>query len=309
MNKSLQTEAVKGRVFEIERYAINDGPGIRTLVFLKGCSLRCIWCCNPESQQSQPQLVYWKRKCIGCGRCIEVCEADALRMTRDGIVIDRDKCTTCGACAEDCYAEALVVIGKEMTPEEVLAEVMRDEPFYRKSGGGVTFSGGEPLEQASFVVRTAGLCKDQGIHTAVETCGAVSWQTMASTLPVIDLYLFDLKIIDAVAHRRCTGSSNRRILENFKKLVGTGKDIRVRFPVIPGCSDGEHNIEALITFLRNTEAGVPVDLLPYHRLGRSKYERLDLGYELEAATPPSPERMAELRKRFEQAGFSVTIGG
>jgi len=304
-----QKAVITGRIFEIERYAINDGPGIRTLIFLKGCSLHCIWCCNPESQVTQPQLVYWKTKCLGCGRCVEVCEDDVLTLTEDGIVIDRKKCRRCGACADICYAEALVLVGKEMTSEEVLDEVLKDELFYRKSGGGVTFSGGEPFEQSAFVMRTAELCRKHGIHTAVETCGAVPWETLEASLPFIDLYLYDLKVVDSAQHERCTGVPNERILDNFKRLVSAGKDMRVRVPVIPGYNDRDKDLRSLIEFLHTKAPGVPVDLLPYHRLGRSKYERLDLGYGLDGVEPPSPERMNELRAWFEKAGFPVTIGG
>jgi pyruvate formate lyase activating enzyme len=306
---SEQTKIVRGRVFEIERYAINDGPGIRTLVFLKGCSLRCVWCCNPESQIPRTQLVYWKSRCLSCSHCIEACEADALTMTPEGIVIDRDRCTVCGACAEVCYAEALVLVGKEMTPEEVLEEVLKDELFYRKSGGGVTFSGGEPFEQSAFVLRTAELCKAHGIPTAVETCGAVPWKTLESSLPLIDLFLYDLKILDSARHERCTGVSNDRILDNFKRLVAAGKQMRVRVPIIPGRNDSDGDLGALVEFLKATAPGIPVDLLPYHRLGRSKYDRLGVGYSLDELEPPSPERMASIKRRFEDGGFPVTIGG
>jgi pyruvate formate lyase activating enzyme len=306
---TVKREALTGRVFEIERYAINDGPGIRTLVFLKGCSLRCLWCCNPESQRPRFQLVYWKDKCLGCARCIEVCDPGALTLTEEGIKIDRDKCTSCGSCADACYAEALVLIGRDMTPEEVLAEVLKDELFYRKSGGGVTFSGGEPLDQSAFVVQTARLCRGHGIHTAVETCGAVSWKIFEASLSVIDLYLYDLKVMDRAEHERCTGVSNESILENFRRLAETGKDMRVRFPVIPGYNDSEDNIRSLIDFLKRHRPDVPVDLLPYHRLGTSKYERLEMDYEISYILPPGPERMQELRATFTDAGFTVTIGG
>jgi pyruvate formate lyase activating enzyme len=310
MSKTAErVEVLMGRIFEIERYAINDGPGIRTLVFLKGCSLRCIWCCNPESQVPRTQLVYWKSRCLGCRNCIEACQADALTMTSGGIVIDRAKCTVCGDCADVCYAEALVLVGKEMTPEEVLEEVLKDELFYHKSGGGVTFSGGEPFEQSGFLLRTAELCKEHGIHTAVETCGAVSWKTLESSLPLIDLFLYDLKMLDSSEHERCTGVSNDRILDNFKRLVGAGKEMRVRVPIIPGCNDSDKDLGALVEFLQDNAPGIPVDLLPYHRLGRSKYDRLGIGYKLDAIEPPSPERMTSIRKRFEDGGFPVTIGG
>ena len=304
-----RSEILTGTIFEIERYAVNDGPGIRTLVFLKGCSLRCIWCCNPESQHHRTQLVYWKSKCLGCRHCIEACEQEALAMTSDGIVIDRSACTVCGDCTDACYAEALVLVGKRMTPEEVLEEVLKDELFYQKSGGGVTFSGGEPFEQSAFVLRTAELCKEHGIHTAVETCGAVSWPLLEASLPLIDLYLFDVKVIDSSRHERLTGVPNERIIDNFKRLAAAGAKMRVRVPIIPGCNDSDEDLRAIVEFLKASAPGIPVDLLPYHRLGRSKYERLDVAYALDDLEPPSPERMSTIRRRFESEGFPVTVGG
>jgi len=310
MEKSVeQAEGLIGRIFEIERFAVNDGPGIRTLVFLKGCSLRCIWCCNPESQVHRTQLVSWKNRCLNCGYCIEKCEADALTKTPEGIVIDHTRCTVCGTCTDVCYAEALVLIGKEMTPEEVLEKVLKDEKFYQKSEGGVTFSGGEPFDQSAFLLRTAELCKEHDIHAAVETCGAVSWKTLEASLPLIDLFLYDLKMIDSSEHKQCTGVPNDRILDNFKRLVVADKEIRVRIPIIPGYNDGDTALGALVKFLKDNAPGIPVDLLPYHRLGRSKYDGLGIGYTLDALEPPSSERMSSIRKRFEVEGFPVTIGG
>lgn len=304
-----EKKAVTGRVFEIERYAINDGPGIRTLVFLKGCCLHCLWCSNPESQDHLSQLVHYKEKCLRCGSCISVCERGALSLGDDDFVIERDLCDCCGDCVSACNALALVLIGNNMRPEEVLAEVLKDEPFYRKSGGGVTFSGGEPLEQGDFLLRVAGLSKQNYIHTAAETCGAVAWDAFEKVLPVIDLFLYDLKEMDPERHREYTGAANDLILNNFVKLTGTGKDVIVRVPVVPGYNDRDDNFEMIIEFLRAKTPGIRVDLLPYHRLGKTKYDRLGLHYTLESINPPPGSRMKELEKRFTGAGFKVSIGG
>jgi pyruvate formate lyase activating enzyme len=322
---------VTGRVFEIERYAINDGPGIRTLVFLKGCGLRCLWCCNPESRRPEPQLVHWKKRCIACGSCVAACPERALELDRGGgegakaqrleakspdaggagesLRLDRSVCNHCGRCVEACNTQALYFVGKAMTPEEVLKEVLRDAPFYRKSGGGVTFSGGEPFEQVEFLAATAELCNRNFVHTAVETCGAVLWETIERALPFIDLFLFDIKEMNPGKHEEFTGVSNERLLDNFKRLLGTGKNVVARVPLIPGYNDSEENIEALVRFLLAHAPGVGVDLLPYHRLGKTKYERLGERYALGSIDPPSRERMEAVEERLEHAGFKVTLDG
>ena len=307
--KVMNSKTVRGRVFEIERFAINDGPGIRTLVFLKGCSLRCLWCSNPESQNRLPQLVYYKKKCLGCGNCVAACEREALSLTRGGIEIKRDLCKRCGECVSKCNAQAIVLLGNEMTAEEVLSEVLKDEPFYRRSGGGVTFSGGEPLEQSDFLLSTAMLCRENYIHTAVETCGSVAWEVFEKVMPAIGLFLYDIKEMDPERHTDYTVLSNDLILENFVRLAGIGKQIVVRIPVVPGHNDRDDNFEKIIYFLKENVPGARVDLLAYHRLGKTKYERLGLRYVLEAVDPPPPSRMKELESRFTCAGFEVSIGG
>jgi pyruvate formate lyase activating enzyme len=304
-----EKKRVTGIVFEIERFAIHDGPGIRTLVFMKGCGLRCKWCSNPESQKGPLQLGYNVKKCLRCGRCVDACERDALFLEAGGVLIERSICTLCGNCSEVCTAQALVVFGKEMSPEEVLEEVLKDEIFYRKSKGGVTFSGGDPFEQKDFLVATAKLCKERYLHTAVETCGSVPWESIEETLPYIDLFLYDLKEMDPERHRRFTGVVNEVVLNNYKRLAETGKKIIARVPVIPGFNDRDDNFDMMIDFLNEHTPCIRVSLLPYHRLGKTKYDRLGMEYQLEGIEPPPESRMMELKKKFTQAGFKVSIGG
>ena len=306
---TVKTHRVTGTVFEIERFAVNDGPGIRTLVFMKGCGLRCRWCSNPESQASAPQLGYSVTTCIGCGRCVEVCEEGAVSRGKDRVHVDTSLCTLCGRCVEECPSRAMTILGREMTPEEILAEVLKDEPFYRRSGGGVTFSGGEPFEQPRLLSETAKLCRDHYIHVAVETCGAVEWGSIENALPHIDLVLYDIKETDPNRHRKFTGGDNVRVLENYRRIAASGKEMVARIPVIPGYNDRDEHFENVVGFLEETSPGIRVDLLPYHRLGRAKYERLGKPYLLEETEPPSEARMEELMALFQKGGFEVTIGG
>jgi pyruvate formate lyase activating enzyme len=299
----------RGIVFEIERYALKDGPGIRTVVFLKGCLLRCLWCSNPESQEPAAQLVYWQEKCLDCGSCIRACPHGALARGTAGIVIDRGRCRACGTCTRVCNAEALVLLGRSMSAEEILREVQKDAAFYRTSGGGVTFSGGEPFEQQELLLETARLCRSARIHTAVETSGLVPWERIAETLPALDLVLFDLKEMDPERHRAFTGVDNRLVLENFEKLMKTGKAVIVRVPVIPQHNDRRENFTAMIEFLKRAAPGIRVDLLPYHRLGKGKYRRLGIVYRLEELDPPAPGGMEEIQALFDGAGFPNSVGG
>ena len=307
--KTLGNAPAKGVVFEIERYALHDGPGIRTVVFLKGCPLRCWWCCNPESQNPLPELIYRRDKCIGCQSCIKVCPSEALSFGDHGLEIAADRCTRCGLCEEVCGTEALMVIGREMTALEVLGEILKDVQFYRKSGGGVTFSGGEPFQQKDFLIETLRLCHEEHIHTAVETCGLINPEDLREALPYIDLFLYDFKEMIPELHQRFTGVSNEAILKNFIFLIESGRDVTVRIPIIPSCNYRDENIDRIIRFLRRYAPGARVDLLPYHRLGKSKYNNLKKNYALDKIEPPAPEDIDELRNRFEKCNMRTTIYG
>jgi pyruvate formate lyase activating enzyme len=293
-------------VFEIERFALNDGPGIRTVVFFKGCPLRCRWCSNPESQSAAVQLFYRPRRCLACSRCIQVCREKALKLERT-LVIDRKRCTGCGECVRACNAEALSLAGSVRTIGDILREVLRDEVFYRNSGGGVTFSGGEPTSQPEALRALAERCRESGLHTCLETCGVFAWEAVRDTLPALDLILFDLKHADEARHEELTGRGNSLVLENFRRLLDAGKDLVVRFPLIPGLNDDDRNLERTADFLAETSPGRRIDILPYHRLGGSKYASLGREYSLDLLMPPPAERAQEVRDFFNKRGLAARI--
>jgi pyruvate formate lyase activating enzyme len=306
-----ENENVKGIIFNIQHYSIHDGPGIRTDVFLKGCFLRCIWCQNPESQSPKPELHYFREKCTGCSTCVTVCPANAIQITEGRSKTDRGKCQSSGRCAQICPNEARSIVGQEMTVQEVFADVKADEIFYKKSGGGVTLTGGEPLFQPEFSRNLLSLCQQSGIHTAIETCGYASWETCKDVLQYVDLVLFDLKHMNSEQHREYTGVPNDLILENARKICHElKKPIWARIPVIPGYNDLDQNIHATARFVA-TELGtaVPVYLLAYHQLGESKYERSERESKSLSITPPTDEHILELQKIMISYGLDTHIGG
>ena len=297
------------RLFEIERYALNDGPGIRSVVFFKGCPLRCLWCSNPESQPRDPVLFYRANLCIRCGNCLKACPRGAIRSTEEGIDIDRSLCDACGGCVDTCYTGALSLAGAEWSVEEAMEIILKDETYYRSSGGGVTFSGGEPTSQPEGLAAIAAKCGEYKIHTCMETCGYFSWETVEPVLPHIDLVLYDIKHMDSDRHRELTGVGNERILENFTRLVRSGRKVTARIPIIPGVNDDEENLLAAADFLGSRAPGVPVDILPYHRLGNSKYPCLGLEYEIPGAGPLSDDEVNTITELFTERGLSVRVEG
>ncbi|NLO83557.1 MAG: glycyl-radical enzyme activating protein [Clostridiales bacterium] len=299
---------LKGLVFNIQRFSIHDGPGIRTTVFFKGCSLRCFWCHNPESIHHEPQLQLFLQKCIGCGKCFENCPVRAHRMVNGERIFLRELCISCGRCAEDCYAEALAIAGKWMTVREVMDEVIKDKPFYENSGGGVTLSGGEPLLQAGFVRELLEESKREGLHTAVDTAGNVPWEAFESVLPFVDLFLYDVKVADEELHRQVTGVSNTRILDNLKRLAGKGTTILIRIPVIPGVNDTPEEMERIGLLIKDLDNIEYADLLPFHGLGESKYASLGMEYKAKGYQPPEPELMDSLAEILGEMDIRVKIG-
>ena len=306
-----EVEATKGVIFNIQHYSIHDGPGIRTTVFIKGCPLKCVWCQNPESQASQPEIFFDSEKCTGCGKCAQACPEGAIEIYEGRSRTNRQLCKGAGKCAEVCPNEARNLMGRYVTAGEVFKEVQGDAIFYQRSGGGVTLSGGEPLAQPQFAISLLKLCKDAGIHTALDTCGYARWEIVKRILNYVDLVLYDLKHMDPVEHEKCTGISNDLILDNVRKIHHELPiPILARVSIIPGYSDSVENIEATAKFIA-TELGnsIKVHLLPYHRLGETKYERLErLGKSI-SIEPPSDEHMSELQKIVESFGLIAYVGG
>jgi pyruvate formate lyase activating enzyme len=300
---------ITGTVFDIKKFSIHDGPGIRTTVFFKGCPLRCWWCHNPESQALGPELMVRANRCIQCEACLSACTHGAISRDSGVISTDAAKCVACGACAEVCYAEARQIVGREMTVAQVVAEIERDVPFYDESGGGVTFSGGEPLLQPGFLLALLRACQEREIHTALDTCGFAPWETLDRVREYVDLFLYDLKLMDDDGHLKFTGVSNELILRNLQALSRRGHNVVVRVPVIPGINDDDENVRRIGTFAAALPSLQRVDLLPYHHAGAQKYHRLHKVYELPDARPPSDGRMAEIGQVLRGFGLHVKIGG
>lgn len=298
----------KGVVFNIQRYSLHDGPGIRTVVFLKGCPLRCKWCSNPESQEQKPELSYIKSSCINCHRCVAACPLNAITPTEDGIKIDRTICDRCFKCVDACASGALKAEGREMSVDEVVAEVLRDESFYRNSGGGVTLSGGEVLMQYGFAAALLKALKEKGINTAIETTGYANWEHFKQVLDYTDYVLYDLKHADSDIHKEGTGVANSLILENLAKAAALDLKLIVRIPLIPGFNMDKDSVGKSIEVLKRL--GHPeVNILPFHQLGSQKYVYFGKDYKLKDLKTPQDEEVEGIRRMFEENGFNAVIGG
>lgn len=299
----------RGTIFNLQRYSVQDGPGIRTTVFLKGCPLRCSWCHNPEGICRQREILILENRCLACEECRRACPFGSETPGTGAMPARDQRCLFCGQCVDACPAAARQIAGREVTVSELLQELLRDRLFYEDSGGGVTFSGGEPLSQPEFLLSALQACKRHGLHTAVDTCGLASRDHLLAVAAVTDLFLYDLKLLDDTRHRAETGASNAVILENLSALARVHREIWIRIPVIPGINDSPADFEAAARFAGGLPSVRQVNLLPYHRIGLGKSQRLGRESELASVMPPAPETMLAARKIFEAAGLTTRIGG
>ena len=299
----------KGIIFDIKRYAIHDGPGIRTTVFFKGCPMRCLWCHNPEGLVPEPELAFIKTRCLqDCNECVESCARGALSRQDQDISMDREKCDLCGDCVQVCPTEALEIVGRWMSVEEVMREIEKDMIFYDDSKGGVTFSGGEPLLQPEFLNALLEECKKKGIHTSLDTSGYATLENLVRIKDKVDLFLYDIKMIDDEKHKKTTGVSNKSILDNLRKLSEKGNKIAVRIPVIPEINNADEDISKIAEFITTLEKIKEICLLSYHNIGRHKYEKLNRPFMMKKTEPLSEENKEKIKKKFEHFGFKVRIG-
>jgi pyruvate formate lyase activating enzyme len=297
-----------GTIFDIKRFSMHDGPGIRTTVFLKGCPLACVWCHNPESQSARPLLLRRQELCARCWRCAEQCPQGALQAGAEvSFARDASRCAACGHCAEACPSEAITRVGREVESAALVDEVARDRSFFDESGGGVTFSGGEPLSQPEFLLDLLARCRREGLHTAVDTSGYAPRATMRQAAALADLVLYDLKLLDAAAHRRYTGVSNEAILENLRALVEDGRSVEIRMPVIPGITDTDQNLDAAAAFVLSLPEPPRVRLLGHHHAAMSKYARFGLESRLGEVVDPPPARLEALAARLRAAGVDALV--
>lgn len=318
----MENKELTGKFYDIQGFSVHDGPGIRLTLFMKGCPLCCPWCHSPESQEFQTELNWMEIKCVGiekCGNCLNVCPHDAIapgkkKKTPTGdqeitlVTVDRSKCDNCGKCAEACTSRALYMCGTDYTLEEIMQRVHRDLPFFKKSGGGVTVSGGECLYQPEFLLAILKKCKEEGIHTAVDTTGYAKWEVIESILPYTDLFLYDIKGVDPELHKKVVGVPNDLILENARKIAKAGGKLQIRIPTIPLYNDSVKAFDEMGKFIKELGDAVEVvQLLPYHNLGVVKWERLQRNSPVLEATPPSDEIMQARKKQLEDMGLNVII--
>ena len=300
---------MKGNVSNIQKFSVNDGYGIRTIVFLLGCTLNCLWCQNPETLSLEPELMFVDTLCKTCGRCTGICPAAGPKKSEDGqLTFNRSKCQDIYKCADVCPYEALRVSGRQMTSEQVIQEVLKDKVFYKQSGGGLTISGGEPLMQVDFTEEILKRIKQEGINTCIETAGNVPWESFEKILPYTDLFLYDLKFFNADSHQIWTGAKNEQILANFRLLAKEGKELIVRVPLIPGVNDGAEFGE-IVDFVIESRSVKELHILPFHQLGSSKYKQIDKPYTMADWKEENAENIEKCKCYAESKGLRVSVGG
>jgi len=297
-------------IFDIKRYAINDGPGIRVVIFFKGCNLQCAWCHNPESISARVEKMYTPAKCIKCGSCVEVCPENAITLKPDGISTETGLCKMCGKCTEVCPAKAIEMSGKAMSVVEIMDIVEKERIFFDQSGGGVTFSGGEPLVHYKMLIELLDECRKRKIHTAVDTAGAVNTDIILEVARRTDLFLYDLKMMDSDLHREWTNVDNKKVLYNLKAIAEKGANIIIRIPLIGGVNDTDKNIEQTAKFISELPGNkIEVQLLPYHNIARHKYMKLGKSADFKMLEEPEKETLANAIATFKEYGIKASVGG
>lgn len=307
MNNDTQfnSNGEKAVIFDIQRFSLHDGPGIRTTCFFKGCPLSCAWCQNPESHRLQPELIFYAESCIHCLACQKICPENALSESLP-LRFDPQYCTTCGLCVSECPTNSLRLVGKEWTPTDLMDEVAKDMDFFHDSHGGVTLSGGEPLLQTAFLLNWLPMNRNKNIHTTIETCGMIPWKNIERLLPWIDLVFYDLKHMNDSIHKQYTGQGNAKILKNFSQLSKTGKALQARMPVVPGINTAPDNIRATARFLKKNKQK-SIHLLPYHTLGDAKLNRIETKLRPLNITPLDPENLLEIQELFQKEEIHAVL--
>jgi pyruvate formate lyase activating enzyme len=298
-----------GIIFDIQRYSIHDGPGIRTTVFLKGCPLRCPWCANPESQKLMLELEHFDGRCLHCFHCVDICPTAAITKSNGEVRLNRDACNLCGACWEECLGDAIKVAGRRATVGEILSVVERDRLFYERTGGGVTLSGGEPAAQPAFCAALLRACKNRGLHTAIQTTAYQSWELLSPIIAATDLVLLDIKVMNRALHQQIVGAPNDLILANARRIAENAKTaVIIRIPVIPGYNSSIESLQEVLDFASRIGVG-EVHLLPYHRLGEPKYQSLGRSHELLGQSVLPNDYCGRILDQLRKHGLVVRIGG